>query len=171
MRHILSFALALTFTTAAHARPRPLPVEEWDEDTMLTLGRAMVGEADWHEPDHVAIAYVLARRWRVHQKNRAPLSFRSYIRLYSASLRSTSERSLWIQSLPWGPMPGLYEKRWDRVRHLVKAWGNGRIKDPCPNAVHWGGAMDRPSRRWQPVTCGLTRNIFYGRGTRTLAQR
>ena len=121
----------------------------------------MVGEADWHEPDHVAIAHVLARRWRIHQQNREPISFDRYIHLYSAALKRDSERSSWIRALPWGPMPGLYEQRWNRVQKLVRAFAEGKVKDPCPLAMHWGGTMDRPARSWHPVSCGLTRNIIY----------
>ena len=162
MRKTVSFFLILLAANPAFAyRKPPLPTDEWDETTQLTLARAMVGEADWHEPDHVAIAHVLARRWRIHQQNREDISFPRYIALYSASLRSDSERSNWIRSLPWGPLPGPYEQRWNRVQKLVSAWGQGLIKDPCPQALHWGGAMDRPARTWAPVSCGMTRNIFY----------
>ncbi len=165
MKRLLVTIAVLALAQPAFARRRPLPESQWDEATQLTLARAMVGEADWHEPDHVAIAFVLARRWRIHQLNREPLAFRDYIELYAASLRSVSDRSAWIKALPWGPMPGPYQQRWGRVQKLVKAWGAGRVKDPCPRALHWGGTMDRPSKRWSPVSCGMTRNIFY---TRTL---
>jgi hypothetical protein len=173
MRKTLSFLLILsTANPALAARNPPVPSDEWDESTQLTLARAMVGEADWHEPDHVAIAFVLARRWRIQvsrasadvdEARQEPLTFQRYISLYSAPLRSTSPRTKWIRTLPWGPVDGPYSERWDRVQRLVTAWGEGRIKDPCPSAVHWGGAMDRPSKRWHPVSCGLTRNIFYSR--------
>jgi hypothetical protein len=164
MRKTLSFLLLLSLASPAYAyRKPPLPSDEWDEGTQLTLARAMVGEADWHEPDHVAIAFVLARRWRIHQARQEPVPFQRYISLYSAPLRSISPRTKWIRSLPWGPVDGPYSERWDRVQRLVTAWGEGRLKDPCPSAVHWGGAMDRPSKRWHPVSCGLTRNIFYTR--------
>lgn len=176
MRKTLSFLLILSTATPAFAARRPpVPSEEWDESTQLTLARAMVGEADWHEPDHVAIAFVLARRWRIHlarasarkdQAEQASLSFQRYISLYSAPLRSISPRTKWIRSLPWGPLDGPYSQRWDRVQKVVTWWGEGRLKDPCPSAVHWGGAMDRPSKSWHPVSCGLTRNIFYTRRMR-----
>jgi hypothetical protein len=164
MRKRLSFLLILATANPAFAyRGPPVPSDEWDETTQLTLARAMVGEADWHEPDHVAIAFVLARRWRIHQSRQEPVSFQRYISLYSAPLRSTSPRTKWIRELPWGPVDGPYSERWDRVQRLVTAWGEGRVRDPCPSAVHWGGAMDRPSKRWHPVSCGLTRNIFYSK--------
>ena len=164
MRITVSLLLLVLLATApafAYRKPPPVPVEEWDDATQLQLARAMVGEADWHEPDHVAIAYVLSRRWRMHSQNREPISFQRYIALYAASLRKASDRSQFIRAMPWGPMPGPHEQRWNRVQKLVQAWGDGLVKDPCPNALHWGGAMDRPSRRWHPVSCGLTRNIFY----------
>jgi hypothetical protein len=165
---LLILALLILTQPALAFRAPPLPEEQWDESAQLTLARAMVGEADWHEPDHIAIAFVLARRWRIHQLNREPLPFQRYIELYSASLRSDSERSAWIRALPWGPIPGPYEMRWARVLKLVQAWGQGNVKDPCPSAMHWGGTMDRPSRRWSPVSCGMTRNIFYTRKARSI---
>jgi hypothetical protein len=161
MNRLVCILSILLVTVPAFAYQRPIDPTAFDEQSQLTLARAMVGEADWHEPDHIAIAFVLARRWHAHQQNRAPLPFHRYIELYSASLRSSSERSKWVQQLPWGPMPGPFEARWDRVRRLVKAGGEGLVKDPCPKAQHWGGAMDRPARSLAPVSCGLTRNIFY----------
>jgi hypothetical protein len=161
MQRLIAILSVLLMAAPASAYRRPVAAEHWSDAAQITLARAMVGEADWHEPDHVAIAFVLARRFRTHQLNRAPMSFERYIQLYAASLRSDSPRSQWVQSLPWGPMPGPYEQRWDRVRRLVTAWGEGRVKDPCPKALHWGGTMDRPSRRWSPISCGMTRNIFY----------
>lgn len=172
MHRLVCILSILLMAAPALAYRRPIPESEWDEKTQLTLARAMVGEADWHEPDHIAIAFVLARRWQAHSQNRAPIPFHRYIELYSASLRSNSPRSKWVQQLPWGPLPGPFEARWNRVRQLVKAWGEGLVKDPCPRAQHWGGAMDRPSRSLHPISCGMTRNIFYThRPQSTLASR
>ncbi len=169
MQRLITILSVLLAAAPALAYRQPVPGEQWDEATQHTLARAMVGEADWHEPDHIAIAFVLARRFRIHQLNRDPLSFQRYIELYSASLRSDSPRSEWIRALPWGPFAGAYEHRWARVQKLVHGWGAGLVKDPCPLAMHWGGTMDRPSRRWSPVSCGLTRNIFYTHKYRIVA--
>jgi hypothetical protein len=170
---VLFFAAPAFFVAAPAAAYRPpLGIVEWDDESRLTLARAMVGEADWHEPDHVAIAHVLARRWRRHQLNNEPISFARYIERYSASLRGDSERATWIRSLPWGPLPGApYEQRWNRVQKLVRAFGEGRVKDPCPLAMHWGGTMDRPAQSWHPVSCGMTRNIFYTHRERLAAKK
>lgn len=158
----LVFALMLLLVTApALADKRPIPASEWDEATRLTLAQVMVGEADWHEPDHVAIAFVLARRWQQYRQAHPTVSFRRYIQLYSSTMKVDTERARWVRSLPWGEVPGPHGKGWRQVLRLVQAWGEGKVKDPCPAAEHWGGAMDRPGRDWAPLSCGLTKNIFY----------
>jgi len=147
----------------AWVRP-PIPAEHWHEDSKRTLAQAMVGEAAWHRPDHVAIAWVLARRWkryyRVHQ-DRDPMDFTSFIRRYSSPLKQKHKRALWVQSLPWRDVEAPYSRHWRKVRNLVETWGEGRVGDPCPRADHWGGTMDRPVTTMSPVHCGPTRNIFY----------
>ncbi len=153
----------LLLPCTALAERLPVPETELDEQTKLTLAQAMVGEADWYEPDHVAIAFVLARRWPMYRDNRQDVSFKTYIELYSSPLRrERNARAAWVRSLPWGSIEGPFAKHWDRVRALVEAWAAGKVKDPCPRAVHWGGAMDRPGPDMVPMSCGLTRNIFYG---------
>ncbi len=148
---------------AALADSFPVPATELDEATKLTLAHAMVGEADWYTPDHIAIAFVLARRWPLYRDNRQNVSFKTYISLYSSPLRREgSARTTWLRSLPWGPIEGPFAKHWDKVRALVDAWSEGKVKDPCPLAMHWGGAMDRPGPDMIPMSCGYTRNIFYG---------
>jgi hypothetical protein len=157
------FLAILLIAGQAHANRLVLPQEQLDEETKLTLARAMVGEADWHEPDHVAIAFVLARRWPLYREHGQPVPFQTYIQRYSSALRRDSgARSAWLRSLPWGPIQGPFAGHWDRVRALVERWSQGKIKDPCPGAMHWGGAMDRPAASLKPVSCGYTRNIFYG---------
>ncbi len=156
---VLSFILA----AQAHARPPSELREQLDEATKLTLARAMVGEADWHEPDHVAIAFVLAKRWPLYRVRHPEASFQDYIALYSSAVkRDVGARAKWLHSLPWGPIEGPHSKRWDRVRALVERFSEGKLRDPCPGAMHWGGAMDRPGAGMKPVSCGFTRNIFYG---------
>jgi hypothetical protein len=159
----------------AFAENRPVSAKDWNQETQLTLAQVMVGEADWHEPDHIAIAFVLARRWQQWQQAKGPISFRGYMSLYSSTMKVDSERAKWVRALPWGDLTGddqaKYGKRWSRVRQLVSAWGEGQVKNPCPDAEHWGGTMDRPGRNWAPVTCGLTKNIFYQHKDRRLASR
>jgi hypothetical protein len=171
MKRLSVIVCVLLFGAPAFAHRRPLPDAEWNEATRLTLAQVMVGEADWHEPDHVAIAFVLLRRWQQFQQSRGPTSFQRYMQLYSSTMKVDTERARWVRALPWGDVDGRYDKRWKRVRELANAWGEGKIKDPCPQAEHWGGAMDRPGKSWEAVSCGLTKNIFYQPRDRRLASR
>lgn len=91
-RAFVAISLVLWLRGPASAQARPLPESEWNQATQLTLAQIMVGEADWHEPDHVAIAYVLARRWQQYRQ-RHPISFRRYIRLYSSTMKVDTERA------------------------------------------------------------------------------
>ena len=167
----LALTLSLCISAPAAAERRPVPAAEWNEETQLTLAQVMVGEADWHEPDHIAIAFVLARRWQQYQQAHESSSFQHYMQLYSSTMKVESERTRWVRALVWGDGAGLHGKRWARVQQLVKAWGLGKVKDPCPTAEHWGGAMDRPGKKWEPVSCGLTKNIFYQNRDKHLATR
>jgi len=171
MKRLIAILSVLSIGAPAFAQRSPVPAEEWNEATRLTLAQVMVGEADWHEPDHVAIAYVLARRWQQFNQARGPVTFQRYMQLYSSTMKVNSERALWVRALPWGELEGRHGKRWKQVRELVSAWGAGKVKDPCPQAEHWGGAMDRPGKSWEAVSCGLTKNIFYAPRDRRLASR
>lgn len=158
-------------TSLADVSP-PIPSSSWDADARITLARAWVGEADWRPRDHIAIGWVLAKRWKIY--NRRPersASFGEFIRLYCSPLKGHSRRQRLIQALPWGDPTsmavGAYKHpknvtRWRRVRERVERWGRGLFRDPCPKALHWGGTMDTPYRNWFPVRCGgPTANIFY----------
>ena len=168
---LVALATVLTVSVPAQAERRPLPESEWDEATRLTLAQIMVGEADWHEPDQIAIAFVLARRWQQYQQGKGPISFQRYIKLYSSTMKVSTPRAKWVRSLPWGELSGQHGKRWRHVQELVTAWGAGKVKDPCPRAEHWGGAMDRPGRAWEPTSCGMTKNIFYQHRDKRIASR
>ncbi len=154
-------AIVLALRAPVSADECPIPSSEWNEATQLTLAQVMVGEADWHEPDHIAIAYVLARRWLQYREKRGTISFRRYMQLYSAAMKVDTERARWVRALPWGDLPGRHSESWAAVRKLVTDWGHGNVEDPCPAALHWGGTMDRPRSYWQAISCGSTKNTFY----------
>lgn len=166
---IAALLLGVGSAGTASAGARPVPAQQWDTGTQLTLAQVMVGEADWHEPDHIAIAYVLTRRWQHYQRAKGPITFQRYMQLYSSTMKVDTERARWVRGLPWGKLEGPHEERWAKVMELVKAWGAGKVEDPCPVAEHWGGGMDRPGRSWMPVSCGMTKNIFYGPRDKGLA--
>jgi hypothetical protein len=142
--------------------PARAQAEQLTEQDKLVLAQALVGEADWSQVDHAAIAWVLQKRWQLYLRNNEPVSFAQFVRMYCSPLKTRSPRAKAIQALPWGPARGPWGgKRWDRVRTWVERWADGRVTDPCPRAMHWGGTMDRPYGHWAPVSCGKTRNIFY----------
>lgn len=158
---------------AATASANPIPFPYWTEAAKVTLARAWVGEADWNRSDHIAIGWVLSKRWKIYNRVRDEqnrIRFEEFVRMYSAPLKGQRLRQRRIQALPWGDPVGRrmgpYRtprnvRRWKTVRERVERWGAGRYTDPCPNALHWGGTMDKPYRNWQPVNCGTTDNIFY----------
>jgi len=93
------------------------------------------------------------------------------MQLYSSTMKVDTERARWVRALPWGKLEGPHQERWSKVIELVKAWGAGKVENPCPEAEHWGGGMDRPGRKWMPVSCGMTKNIFYGSREKSFASR
>lgn len=147
---------------------------EWDEQSEVWLARAMVSEADWWRPDHVAIAWVLYHRWKQRQQRQPEWTFVEQVRAYCAGLRgkARSRRSRWVRSLEgedqpedWRNSDGLwrhYVSAWMRTRELARAWARGELPNRCRSrATHWGGPMDPPGEGTVAVDCGRTRNIFY----------
>ena len=175
-KYILSCAMLLVTTTVG-AQP-PVPRHEWSPQTHLWLARAMVAEAGWKaERDHVAIAYVLVRRWRRMTQRLSRFRFVDVIRNYCAGLgdyrRSMTPRQRWVRDL-WAD--AVEPEGWPRSRASWKnhaplwratlersaRWGRGELSDPCRGkAWHWGGVIDSPRGRMVAVDCGRTRNTFY----------
>jgi hypothetical protein len=147
------------------AQAPPLPDAQWTDEAKIELARAFVGEAGWKAPhDHVAIAWVLQKRWQAIQKRFANITFVDVVRRYCAPLKVDSERARWVQGLPWGMLGGQlarFSRLWADTRKLAYDWGEGWLPDPCPAASYWGGTMDSPTARMRPVNCGRTRNVFY----------
>jgi hypothetical protein len=167
--------LATSTTGAQH--PPPIPASQWTPATHVWLSRAMVAEAGWNaETDHVAIAYVLARRWQKLSERWPGLRFVDVIQNYCAGLgnyhREFTPRQRWIRSLSWDDVEpenwpsGASWKRhlsyWKSVLERSDRWSKGDLQDPCRGrAVHWGGTIDSPRGRMVPVNCGTTQNTFY----------
>ena len=177
MRNLYSavalFSILTNIPSHAFAYSPPIPKSHWTPEARLTLAQAWVGEADWSPQDHIAIGWVLSKRWKIYNKYQGasnPISFAAFIRMYCSPLKGRSLRQRRIQALPWGDPVGKavgpYRRtrnivRWKRVRQRVENWASGKFQDPCPRALHWGGTMDRPYANWRPTRCGTTRNIFY----------
>jgi hypothetical protein len=175
-KYIVSGAVVLATSTAS-AQTRPIPESQWTPEAHIWLSRAMVAEAGWKaERDHIAIAYVLARRWKRLAERWPTLRFIDVIRNYCAGLgdyrRELTARQRWLRALSWKdaqPKGWPRSASWKRYLPLWRAtvlrsarWSEGRLRDPCRGrAWHWGGVIDTPQGRMVPVDCGHTRNTFY----------
>ena len=170
---------ALLFGNVADAQDGgPLPETQWTRAAHLWLARAMIAEAGWEaERDHVAIAYVLARRWRRIRQRFDAMRFVDVVRNYCAGLgdykRSLTPRQRWVRTLgfmairpsgwPEGSSWQHHQRFWRAALSRSDAWFRGMIEDPCRGrALHWGGTIDSPHGRMTRVECGPTRNTFYG---------
>lgn len=175
-KYITTGAVFLIASTVS-AQKAPIPKAQWTPQTQIWLARAMVAEAGWQsERDHIAIAYVLARRWRRLIERWPALRFMDIIRNYCAGLggyrREPTQRQRWLRELNWNDLkPVNWPKKVSWVHHLSKwrsilglsdKWSKGEIADPCRGrAWHWGGIIDTPRGRMVPINCGETHNTFY----------
>jgi hypothetical protein len=148
---------------------------EWNKSGKLWIARAMVSEAGWDETaDHVAIAYVLYRRW-VQVKRKFPrFPIRAVVARYCAGFGKTVyfARQKWVRNLnedgkrPKGWPDDIawsdYKDRWLSVLKTADEWRQGIHLDPCRGiSRYWGGPMDKPSKRMIRMDCGKTKNYFY----------
>ena len=169
-------ATAPVFSAVCDESPDSIISErEWNRSVKVWLARAMVSEAGWDETrDHVAIAYVLYRRW-IQVKRRYPgFPMRKVIAQYCAGFGKAvySNRQKWVRNLnadgtrPTDWPPDLswsdYKARWRAVLQTADEWRLGEHPDPCNGlSRYWGGPMDRPSKRMIRMDCGETKNFFY----------
>jgi hypothetical protein len=177
IRTYIATGVLLLATSTASAQSRPIPESQWTRDTHIWLARAMVAEAGWKaERDHIAIAYVLARRWRRLTENWPALRFIDVIRNYCAGLgnytRELTARQRWLRGLSWNddepdgwPRAASWRRHlplWRKTLERSARWSQGGVVDPCRGrAWHWGGTIDTPQGRMVAVSCGETRNTYY----------
>ncbi len=177
VRAFIATGVMVLAASTASAQARPIPESQWNRETHIWLARAMVAEAGWRaERDHVAIAYVLARRWRRLTENWPAFRFIDVIRNYCAGLgdytREFTARQRWLRGLSWSdekpngwPRAASWSRHLPLWRNALKRsarWSEGGLTDPCRGrAWHWGGTIDTPQGRMVAVNCGKTRNTYY----------
>ena len=177
MKHLIAGSLLLVTSTAAADKRPPVPLAQWTPQTRLWLARAMVAEAGFDaEQDHRAIAFVLARRWERVRERWSSMRLIDVIRNYCAGLgsyrRSITPRQRWVRALrpdlgkPEGwPARLSWERHqplWQATLERVDRFSRGELEDPCRGrAWHWGGVIDSPRGRMDPIDCGETHNTFY----------
>ncbi len=174
LRRLISVLVALSVlccTLPAFADRRDVPpAEQLDNNTLLWLARSQVGEAGWLSRDeHVAIAYTYARRWRTRK---AQVPGITYLDMIFAQSRALDGDRPWILELnedgtqpPSWPAKLSWEKHrkwWMAVLSRTKQWAEGKLADPCPGTVAFGGKMDTKPDGTIPALC-MFENTFYVR--------
>ncbi len=148
---------------------------------LLPVAQCVVAESGGHTSDVVAITFVLAKRARQAGVSVGEMA-RRYCRIHRDDARGRDHvrpHRRWILQLVWTarqPRPaswpgGRWEQMrdaWRKVQLLVVLVATGELDDPCPDAFHWGGAMDGRPKRTGPVSCGATRNLFWSRPGRSI---
>jgi hypothetical protein len=172
---ILVVSTALSSSRASLGPEHLIPDHEWNDRAKTWLARAMVSEAGWDgTADHIAIAFVLYRRWKLAQKSYPKYSLVAVIRRYCAGFRDVAltPRQKWVKNLQLdGTRPahwpsdikwGDYRDRWESVLEVAETWRRGHLDDPCGGiSMYWGGPTDPPSKRMIRMNCGETKNFFY----------
>jgi hypothetical protein len=178
IKWILTITLMLCFTSEVFAQNQPVSDDEWTENSKLWLARSLLGEVGWNRPgEYAAVAWVYATR--ANQTNR--YSFDQMVRRYSAAVKQHNNHpNPWILGLqlddtqpelwPIGKARwvGLGDIYWTKVLEFVDEWQSGKIANPCPDANHFGGYIDRhraEALHWTRVQCEegkvRFRNRFY----------
>jgi hypothetical protein len=148
--------------TSAHADP----------DVGLWLARSCIGEGTWDSAkttECAAIAYVYKKRMRFNN-----LSYYKNMRLYSSALkkkkrninrwvrhmnRDLSKPKYWPSNVRWAK----YRPYFEAALKVADDFLLGKVKDPLPNAVHYGCLLDdyrAKNAGWIKLNAGL-RNFFY----------
>lgn len=127
--------------------------EPHQPDTALWLARSCVGEAGFDSASSGECAAILS----IYRKRLKPtgLSLYKVVRKYSAAIKPYhNRRHKWVMYLTrdltqpkhWPEEKATwrrYRNRWQEMLVLCDDFMKGRIKDPLPQADHYGGVMDR----------------------------
>lgn len=106
--------------------------------------------------DWAAIPHVLIKRQATRPALQG-LELAEVARRYSVPLRRRTARARRIMRYPLGA-----PRYWAAVVATVRGVLRGDVVDPCVPAVHWGGAMDKPSPKLVRVCKRVpTRNRLY----------
>ncbi len=152
------------------------------EDSEPWLARCMMGETSFDNThEHLAMAWVLEKRWKQARKRFPALTFLQQVRGYCACL---SGNRLWLRhlhppvggvSLPPKGWPakavwGVAAPHWSAALRVAETFRS--MPDPYPQAMHWGGTMDLPCKGCVAIdTGGKTANTFYRLGARHESSR
>jgi hypothetical protein len=146
-------------------------------DVALWLARSCVGEAGWeaYETNEcAAIMHVYLKRADIY---RQPLY--RIVRKYSSAVknhikhdrqwifqlnRKGKRPKQWPKNLSWKKR----QPQWKKILHMADLFRDGRIEDPLPSALHYGGKMDTNlnPKHWTQIKKTGFKNMFYKIRTR-----
>ena len=168
MKQVIFFTIVLgAITTQVNARgKRP--------DLALWLARSCVGEAGWNSADTGECAAIA---W-VYHKRSYNFPRRDYFKTmmeYSAAIKPDPRRP-WIRRLTRrGDRPplletniywGKHQKKWFKVLEVADNFFRGRVTDPCPDCLHYGGHFDKKRMDltiWRVAKTPDFNNLFFER--------
>jgi len=174
-------ALIAAFTSLLFATCTPISVAADEAPTRLLLAQAYVGEAGWYaRRDHEAIYWSIANRAAARG-----VTFRAQLLAYAKGISGRSwvaglqeDGNLGDESWPETYDRAVYGPLWRRALVFAATDLVFAPENPCNgDPEHWGGMRIRADRvratravedgRWEPLSCGGTRNDFYAvRGRR-----
>jgi len=165
---VLTVLSLLRILTADAQAPTPTApaLAEWSETTQTLLAAAVVGEGGWTSGvDHDAIPWLLYRRWQQIGSGSFDDVIQQYCRaldggrpwLLELDAAGTQPPSWPVDRASWHR----HQPLWLKIRARIGAWAAGKVRNPCPTAVHFGGAMDAPHGALVPARCAGALNRFW----------
>lgn len=143
----------LLFTTQAKAQ-----AYTWSLEDRLALIQCLVSETPWNSvTEQAAVSHVLIKRWQQVRAKTPDYPFHKMAKAYCNifKVRHPNERQRWIKALPFGEIyvvppgvrdPAKFASEYMDLLNFVRLLENGNIKDPTPEALHWGNLEDHRGR-------------------------
>lgn len=154
--HVAVVCLAMLMAPVSYGQSAPPSGPAADA---LVAARMAYLEGGTSLTDAAALTYAIKRRARKSGRAFVDLAF-----AYS-QLGASHDRARFARELPDGDLEEWGERSnraWSNVRRVVGLALEGRIANPCPMAVGWGGVMDRVRPGQVPIKCRKrTANWFY----------
>lgn len=156
--------------SVAHAKSFNI---HWDQRTHLRLAQCFIAEADENPSDWTAIAYTLLNWLEVRQRRYPFLRFIDVINttcsVHKLVASARSNRQQWIRQLGFPVATGSNpvfrrpdnfprssswkrkQRYWHKALLHAQRWHQGKLRNPCRNAVIWGAPRD-PNNKWHLPT-------------------
>jgi len=172
-------AVLVIIMCSAVGAAQPQYIRQMDQ---LWLARAAIAEVGWpntrrKQVEHVAVWHVLQKRWQqMTSTGKFPnLRLMDVARLYCSALKSRSPsgvRQTWIRDLnlhgvapvgwPEDSRWSIHQRYWKDTLYNARRFLEGRFRNPCPGASHFGSKSDVPMGMMELHECShQMQNHFY----------